>query len=193
VQTLYLAADPPSRADWMTAWGTLLTALLAAVGLIITIVLAAKDRRRADSRLQTERTEAAERLKEERDRYEKDLARANAQLAEERARADAERLRQYNVRLLADVVEQYARFQSNAGSPESGEAIARLNVMLRMVPDGTATLLKKQFTIPLTALDGRRLGDISSERGEPVSSSPPGGWIFDELAANAKEIVAGTT
>jgi hypothetical protein len=83
----------PSLADWMTAWGTLATAVGALVAVWVTVHLAAKDRRVSEKA----RTEDLERYKqglaEERDRSARDRADAERRLTEERVYAEELRRR----------------------------------------------------------------------------------------------------
>lgn len=174
-----LAADKPtSLADWIIAWGTLLAAVAAVAGLGVTIVFAKRDR-----------TEAEKQLKEERTRHRGDLERTKQQLADERRRADAVQLKQYHLTVLADVAEQYSRYTGYANMPQASVAAQRLVVLLRMMPDGTATLLKHQFSVPRSPLDDSRLGEIGQQHSGVIDQPPPTGWVHEELGKNAEEIV----
>jgi hypothetical protein len=95
----------PSLADWLTAWGTLGTALFAVAAVVVTIVLAARDRRDArmlrieDQRnheleLGEERLRSARDLAEEQERSLRDREDAERRLRDERAFAESVRLRE---------------------------------------------------------------------------------------------------
>lgn len=82
--TLAATASGPSLADWLTAGGTVLLALITAITLIATVRITRADRRH-DAKIRAEdRAEAKQVLDEERARAEQDRADAALRLREER-------------------------------------------------------------------------------------------------------------
>jgi hypothetical protein len=99
------SAAGPSAADWLTAWGTLGTAVFAVAAVVVTIVLAARDRRDArllriedqknhELELGEERLRFARELGEEQERSLRDREDAERRLRDERAFAEDMRLRE---------------------------------------------------------------------------------------------------
>lgn len=83
-----LAAGSPSAADWMTAWGTLFTAIGALIAVAVTVWLAARDRRDGENARKQERVRHDRELAEERERSARDRDDAERRLKEERAYAE---------------------------------------------------------------------------------------------------------
>jgi hypothetical protein len=83
----------PSTADWMTAWGTLFTAIGALVAVAVTIWLASRDRRDGEKARIEERARHERELAEERKRSAQDREDAERRLAEERTHAEELRRR----------------------------------------------------------------------------------------------------
>jgi len=90
-----LSGGGPTSADWMTAWGTLGTAVVAVAALLVTMWLAWRDRQRDEAIRNEEKKRHDDELDAERDRHEReraeDLARYERGLAEERERSERDR------------------------------------------------------------------------------------------------------
>lgn len=193
MQTLFLASDPPSAADWMTAIGTVGTAVLALVSVGVTILLAYRDRKQTQATFNIERADAAQRLQDERDRHRQDVERAERQLAEERERTAQELVRQHHLQLLSQLVECLAEYGDGNPSPHWMVSQQRLRILLQMLPDGTATLLKHWFQVEMGTEDRNRLGEIGQAHGGSIAQQPPRDWVYEELARNARELASGVT
>ena len=98
-------APGPNSADWLTAWGTVGTAVFAVLAVSVTIALAARDRRDArlrriedqkdhESELAQQRLRSARELAEEQERSLRDREDAERRLRDERAFAEDMRLRE---------------------------------------------------------------------------------------------------
>lgn len=170
--------EGPSWADQAQAWGTLAAVLVALAALIVTIVLAKQDRGRAQEQLEAEREERR-----------REREQADRELEEERRRTAGEMLRQHHLRVLMEVSEQYARSCAMSNMPQGNEANERLRVLVRLLPDGQAVLIKRRLGLELTALENSRLGDIGQRHGETIPPDPPTGWVHEELRENAEEII----
>lgn len=88
------SAGGPSAADWLTAWGTLGTAVFAVAAVVVTIVLAARDRKNHELELGEERLRFARELAEAQERSLRDREDAERRLRDERAFAEDMRLRE---------------------------------------------------------------------------------------------------
>lgn len=123
------AAAGPSLADWLTAGGTVLLALITAVTLIVTVRITRADRRHDDKIRAEDRAQAATVLGEERARAERDRADAAQRLQDERELA-AQRLR--DERDHAEKTRRHERRSDNADALI--QRIATLQPYLAVVP-----------------------------------------------------------
>ncbi|WP_269857963.1 hypothetical protein [Streptomyces sp. RPT161] len=196
----------PNGVDIATAVGTVATAVVAVAALITTIVLSVQERKRAatelertradaDARVQeerdrfeTQRVEAAAKFQEERERYQADIARAEEQLANEQRRVEAQRVKEYRLRTLESVAEQYARWEANKGQPEASEAAGRLQVLLRLLPDGIAPILKNELSLVEEPLDRAFIDQLFLEKSGNIPKPFPSTGIYADLARCAQQI-----
>jgi hypothetical protein len=86
-------AAAPSAADWLTAWGSVVTGAGAIVAVGVTVWLARRDRRRSDRERAGDRERYEVQLAEERERAKRDREDAERRLRDERAHAERVRRR----------------------------------------------------------------------------------------------------
>jgi hypothetical protein len=128
-----------SGADTATAWGTVGTAVAAVAALVVTMVLAGRDRRAADARLLKERTDADARLAAERRDADERIARET-----QRGRVARQREMQLgNLRELADLYAtgHYTMFDSDATTR------ARMVMLVHLLPPEIATCMRYELGI----------------------------------------------
>jgi hypothetical protein len=102
-------ADGSAVAGWLTAWGTVATAVGAVIAVAVTVALARRDRRRHASEMKEEFKRADRDRADAEQRFQEEVSRSEKQVREEREYADAvrrhERQQESLARLLATIAD----------------------------------------------------------------------------------------
>lgn len=171
---LTIRAATPPWTDVLTALGTVGVAAMSLVALLVTIILAARDRRSSERRLHEEREQSEARLKEAR----------SAQILNEQ--------RQFIVKILLIVNDLYREYIDSESSHKGAEVAARLSVYLNLLPGSMCTLIR--YTVGHTFDDNAKMKaeKIATQHGASLTRDVSPVWVYEELAEDIRNVLTRT-
>jgi len=140
---------------------------MSLVALLVTILLAARDRRNYENRLTEERQQSEDRLKE---------ARSSQILNEQR---------QFIIQILLAVNDLYGEYiQSNLH--KSAEIAARLSVYLNVLPVSMCVLIRYALGHALDRDAKVKAERIATQHGANLTRDVSPVWVYEELAEDIR-------
>lgn len=184
--------------DTTTAIGTAGAALVAAFGFIATIWITRTDRRRGDEQRHDDRTrdDLLRRQDKESSEWREVTAKLEAatRIADERRHAADEATRRFHLETLLKAVEAYGDMLVNTSVGNLAQiARGRAVTYLLALPPDIGVCMRWGLGMKLTTDGDRKLGEICSERGAPMTRPSPLDDVYAETERDVERLLGTST